>query len=180
LTLHSAAIGIAHRCIAKNSASGCGVRGRVMHPLATPREYIDIKTEIKEKQYMPKLTTTELQELRKKTLTAMNERKKVPSIQILVGMGTCGIAAGARATFAAFTQELKNNGIEQAEVKQTGCIGQCYSEPTVEVRVAGMPDIIYGNVDPDTAKLIVRKHLIEKTLVTGHLFDKPSPDIITE
>jgi len=100
------------------------------------------------------------------------------SIRILVGMGTCGIAAGAKETFTAITTELAAHGLSSDVVTETGCIGQCQTEPTVEVKVSGMPSVIYGNVDVVTAKTIVRKHVIEKALVDDHIFDHPSPDII--
>lgn len=128
---------------------------------------------------MPKLSLTDLEELRKKAKAAQAAVSS-SKITILIGMGTCGVAAGARETWATFSEEIKNNGITNAEIKQTGCIGQCHSEPTVEVRVPGMPDIIYGNVDQSAAKVIVRQHLVEKSLVSGNIFDKPSPDIIAK
>jgi NADP-reducing hydrogenase subunit HndB len=57
-------------------------------------------------------------------------------------------------------------------------MGLCHSEPTVEVVVPGMPRVIYGNVDCDTARKIVSEHLVGKRLVSDHVFDKPAADII--
>ena len=59
-------------------------------------------------------------------------------------------------------------------------MGLCYVEPTVEVKVPGMPDTIYGNVDADTARRIVRKHILGGKLVNEHIFDRPAKDIIKE
>jgi NADP-reducing hydrogenase subunit HndB len=126
---------------------------------------------------MPQLSFSELEKVRNTASAALSGQQS-SGTTILVGMGTCGIAAGAKTTFATFTEEIRHHALAGVVVKQTGCIGQCYSEPTVEVQVAGMPPVIYGDVNADTAKLIVRKHIIEKTLVEGHIFDHPSPDII--
>ena len=63
-------------------------------------------------------------------------------------------------------------------VRQTGCMGLCHSEPTVEVVVPGMPTVIYGHVDAATAKDIVEKHIVGRGLIEGKILDKPSIDIV--
>jgi NADP-reducing hydrogenase subunit HndB len=98
--------------------------------------------------------------------------------QVIIGMGTCGIAAGAKASFDAFLQALENAGMDDVVVKQTGCMGLCYSEPTVEVVAPGMPTVVYGKVDADTARRIVEEHLDKGRLVDDHIYDKPAADII--
>ena len=95
-------------------------------------------------------------------------------------MGTCGIAAGAKETLYAFLRELDENGIKNVRVSQTGCMGLCYVEPTVEVVVPGMPDVIYGKVNPEVAGKIIRKHIMNKTLVNDHIYDRPAADIVEE
>jgi len=127
---------------------------------------------------MPKLSLSDLEALRTKSKAALASGGTTDTIKVLVGMGTCGIAAGASETFAALSEECKAAGISNITLTQTGCIGQCQNEPSVEVCVPGMPAIIYGNVDVATAKTIVRKHLVEKALVDDHIFDRPSPDVI--
>ena len=127
---------------------------------------------------MPKLTLADLKKLRDEKRASLARREGDKLVHIIVGMGTCGIAAGARKTFDAFVDELDNAGFADAVVKQTGCLGQCWSEPTVEVHVEGMPDIIYGKVDIETARRIVRKHVMERTLVQDHIFDRPAGDIV--
>jgi (2Fe-2S) ferredoxin len=79
-------------------------------------------------------------------------------------MGTCGIAAGARATLAALTEELARRGIE-AQIETVGCIGLCVREPLVDIQQAGKPRITYGNVTPQMAPRIVEEHLIKGTPV---------------
>jgi NADP-reducing hydrogenase subunit HndB len=128
---------------------------------------------------MAKMTLEQLRNLReakKKEMTLRNSGEK--STQIIIGMGTCGIAAGAKEAFDAFLEELDHHGIADVRITQTGCMGLCHSEPTVEVNVPGMPDVIYGNVDAQTARRIVKEHLVGKALVSEHIFDKPATDII--
>ena len=128
---------------------------------------------------MAKMTLEELRKLRdskKKEMTQRDSNDK--SARIVIGMGTCGIAAGAKDAFDAFLDELSSHDIKDTRITQTGCMGLCFSEPTVEVEVPGMPRVIYGNVDDKVARRIVREHIIEKKLVSDHIFDKPAADII--
>ena len=128
---------------------------------------------------MAKMTLEELRNLReakKKEMTQRNTNDK--SAQIIIGMGTCGIAAGAKEAFDAFLDELNSHEIKDTQITQTGCMGLCFSEPTVEVDVPGMPRVIYGNVDGKVARRIVTEHIIGKSLVSDHIFDKPAADII--
>ena len=129
---------------------------------------------------MPKLTLNDLNQLRDEKKKALQQRKtEGKTIQIVIGMGTCGIAAGAKETFDTFLDELQKNNLANVTVKQTGCMGLCYSEPTVEVSVPDMPTIVYGKVDAEVARKIVRKHIVGKLLINDHIFDKPAIDIIT-
>jgi len=128
---------------------------------------------------MTKLTLDDLRKLRdekKKTMTQRDSTDK--RAEVVIGMGTCGIAAGAKAVFDAFLDEMEKVGITDVTIKQTGCMGLCFSEPTVEVLCDDMPHVVYGNVDEKTARRIVRDHLLGKALVSDHIFDKPSTDII--
>ena len=128
---------------------------------------------------MAKMTLEELRNLRDAKKKEMSQRDSSDkSAQIIIGMGTCGIAAGAKVAFDAFLDELSRNDITDAKITQTGCMGLCFSEPTVEVDVPGMPRVIYGNVDGAIARRIVKEHLIGKALVSDHIFDKPAADII--
>ena len=120
-------------------------------------------------------------------LRALREGKKADidrretdgkDVHIIIGMGTCGIAAGAKQVLEAFIDEIAAKKIENVTVKQTGCMGLCYVEPTVEVKVPGMPDTIYGKVDADVARKILKDHVVGKKLVSDHIFDRPSSDIL--
>ncbi len=128
---------------------------------------------------MPKLTLDDLKKLRDEKKKNLQQREtEGKTIQIVIGMGTCGIAAGAKETFDTFLDELQKNNLTNVLVKQTGCMGLCYSEPTVEVSVPDMPTIVYGKVNAEVARKIVRKHIVGKLLINDHIFDKPAIDII--
>lgn len=125
------------------------------------------------------MTLQELKAMREAGQKAMDRRVGgTRSIEVIVGMGTCGIAAGAKESLEAFLDEVDSKDIRNVVIKQVGCMGFCHSEPTVEIRMEGMPDIIYGNVDPDVARTIVHSHLLEHKLVDKHVFDRPAPDIL--
>jgi len=127
------------------------------------------------------MTLQELRAMRETSQKAMDRRVGGDrSIEIIVGMGTCGIAAGAKESLNAFVDELNSKDIRNVVIKQVGCMGFCHSEPTIEIHMDGMPDIIYGNVDPEVARKIVHSHILEKKLVDKHVFDKPSKDIVKE
>ncbi len=128
---------------------------------------------------MAKMTLEELRNLREAKKKEMTQRDGADkSAQIIIGMGTCGIAAGAKEAFDAFLDELENHNVTDTKITQTGCMGLCFSEPTVEVAVPDMPRVIYGNVDAAVARRIVKEHIVGKALVSDHIFDKPAADII--
>jgi len=129
---------------------------------------------------MAKMTLEELRNLRDNTKTDLKRREaEGKEIQVIIGMGTCGIAAGAKATMDAIIKALDENKLmENVLVRQTGCMGLCHSEPTVEVVVSGMPLIIYGNVDVMTGREIVSKHIIGRELLDNKILDKPAADIV--
>jgi NADP-reducing hydrogenase subunit HndB len=128
---------------------------------------------------MAKMTLEELRKLRSSQKSEMERRDTDgKEIHIIVGMGTCGIAAGAKVALDSFLDTIKKNDLNDVVVKQTGCMGLCYSEPTVEVKVPGMPDVIYGDVDAEVAKNIIEQHIMRKKMVQDHIQDKPAGDII--
>jgi NADP-reducing hydrogenase subunit HndB len=98
--------------------------------------------------------------------------------RVIVGMGTCGIAAGAEQTLAAFREELALHNLQDVAVSRTGCMGLCHAEPTVEVIMAGMPRTIYGKVSDEVARQIVRRHVLGGVLVNHHVYDRPAADIV--
>ena len=128
---------------------------------------------------MAKLTLADLKKLRETKSAEMNPRDAAhKDVQLIVGMGTCGIAAESKKTFDVLVDELGKAGLPNVAIRQTGCMGLCHSEPTVEVVVPGMPTVVYGKVDSDTARKIVNQHVVRKLLVNDHIFDKPAADIV--
>jgi len=129
---------------------------------------------------MAKMTLEELRKLRDTTQTDLRRREaEGKEIHVIVGMGTCGIAAGAKGTLDAFLKALDENKlVDSVLVRQTGCMGLCHSEPTVEVIAPGMPTVIYGRVDAQAAKEIVLKHIIGRQLLDNRILDRPAADII--
>ena len=130
---------------------------------------------------MAKLTLDELRKMRETTrMDIVRREAEGKEIQVIVGMGTCGIAAGAKATLDTFLGSLDEHKlVETVMVRQTGCLGLCHAEPTVEVAVPGMPPVIYGNVDSEVAREIIVKHLVGRQLLEKHVLEKPSVDIVT-
>ena len=127
---------------------------------------------------MTKLTLEELRKLRSTARMKIIRREPLgKDIQILVGMGTCGIAAGAKETLGTFLSSLDEyNLVETVMIRQVGCLGFCHSEPTVEVAVPGMPPIIYGKVDSAVAKEILSKHIVGRQLLESSVLVKPVTD----
>jgi NADP-reducing hydrogenase subunit HndB len=129
---------------------------------------------------MAKMSLEDLRKLRESTQQQIKKRDTDGKVaQIVVGMGTCGIAAGAKATLDAFVKELDEKGMGgDVIIRQTGCMGLCQNEPTVEIIMTGMPSIIYGGVNAAVAKGIVEKHLIKKELLNDRIIDRPAVDIL--
>ena len=126
------------------------------------------------------MTLEELRKLRDSKKTDIQRREaEGKEIQVIVGMGTCGIAAGAKATLDAFVDALDENKlVDKVVVRQTGCMGLCHSEPTVEVIAPGMPNVIYGMVDAAMAKEIVNRHIQGRELLESNILNKPAADIM--
>ena len=129
---------------------------------------------------MAKMSLDDLRNLRDSKKNDLRKRDaEGKEIQVIVGMGTCGIAAGAKQTLDAFIAGLDEYKlVDTCMVRQTGCMGLCHSEPTVEVIVPEMPAVIYGRVDAAVVKDIIQKHIIGRELISGHILDRPAADIL--
>ena len=128
---------------------------------------------------MAKLTLADLKKLRAAKVAEFNPRlMENKDVRVVVGMGTCGIAAGAKMAFDVLAEELDRAGLPNVTVRRSGCMGMCHSEPIVEVVVPGMPTVVYGKVDAETARKIVNQHIVRKLLVNDHIFDTPAVDIV--
>lgn len=87
-------------------------------------------------------------------------------VQIKVAMATCGIASGAKEVMEFLIEETAKRGI-QAVITQTGCMGYCYAEPTIEVKMPGKDPIVFGDVDAKKADQIIEKYIKNGELVDG-------------
>ena len=87
-------------------------------------------------------------------------------IQVKVAMATCGIASGAKQVMEVIINECNKRGI-QAVVTQTGCMGYCYAEPTVEVTKPGMDPVVFGYITPVKAEELVAKYLAGNEMLDG-------------
>ena len=89
-------------------------------------------------------------------------------IRVLVGMATCGTAAGARPVLNAFLEEVDKRGLTNVSVTQTGCIGVCRLEPIVEVLVPGQEKVTYVKMSPEKVPAIVSEHLVNGRVVSEY------------
>ncbi len=102
----------------------------------------------------------ELRKIREEVKKSMSMRDGAHRGKIVVCMGTCGIAAGARETMNAFMQALDERGISDIALTAAGCAGFCEQEPLVEVEIKGERPVRYGHVDAAAANRIVEAHLV--------------------
>jgi NADP-reducing hydrogenase subunit HndB len=102
----------------------------------------------------------DLEAIRAKTLENINMRKDDGAARVVVGMATCGIAAGARPVMLAFMDEIKKRNLNHVTVSQTGCIGMCRYEPMVDVILPGQEKVTYVHVNPDMVGRIVTEHIV--------------------
>ena len=92
--------------------------------------------------------------------------------RVVVGMATCGIAAGARPVLTAFSDLVQEKGLNNVAVTQTGCIGLCMYEPIVEVYEPGKEKVTYVKMTAEKAAEVVNLHLVGGNVVTKYVIDK--------
>lgn len=115
----------------------------------------------------------ELAAIREKMQNKVVIREGSGDVRVVVGMATCGIAAGARPVLSTFVEEVANAGIaDKVTVTQTGCIGICQFEPVVEIFESGKDKVTYVKMTPDKVKEVVEKHLkggkvVEEYVISG-------------
>lgn len=107
----------------------------------------------------------ELEAIRQKTLNTINMRKENQNTRVVVGMATCGIAAGARPVLLKFMDEVANRNLSGVTVSQTGCIGFCRLEPIVEVYTPDKEKVTYVKVNPDMVGRIITDHIVNGKVV---------------
>ncbi len=116
----------------------------------------------------------ELKRLREEMRQSYQVRSQT-STRIIVGMGTCGIVAGAREVMQAIMAELEKRHIE-ANVETTSCIGMCVKEPLVDIEQAGQPRITYGNIKPEMVPRLIEEHLVRGKIIHDWAVARLTPE----
>ncbi|HET9911155.1 MAG TPA: (2Fe-2S) ferredoxin domain-containing protein [Anaerolineales bacterium] len=101
----------------------------------------------------------ELKRVREEALQKKQLKATPGNIQVIVAMGTCGIAAGARDTMKSVLNYIENEKVSGVTVTQTGCIGLCEQEPIMQVVIGDQPKVMYGKVDAQVAQKIMKQHV---------------------
>lgn len=123
---------------------------------------------------MKNLTVEDIEKIRIKSLEKVNQGKDRKNTRIVVGMGTCGIAAGAVPIYDAIEEEIKNLRLENVILEKTGCVGVCRLEPIVEVIKPGEEKVTYVKMTPHKSRRIIKKHIVDGNTVeefTIHLIE---------
>ncbi len=115
-------------------------------------------------------TLQELEAIRQRTLERISLRKedKEEAVRVVIGMATCGIAAGARPVLTTFMEEIDRRHLRNVTVAQTGCIGMCRLEPMVDVYTPDGQKVTYVLVNPEKVRMIVADHIVNGHPVTEY------------
>lgn len=111
----------------------------------------------------------ELKKIRDEAQKTTKIREGIEGTKIIVGMGTCGISAGAREVMSAVLDELNKRNIDDVAVTQTGCIGFCKYEPLMDVIKPGEEKVTYVNLTPEKARKIVVEHIVNGRVVKEYV-----------
>ena len=101
----------------------------------------------------------ELKRVREEALQKKQMKAAAGTVQVIVAMGTCGIAAGARDTMKSVLNFIETNNLSGVSVTQTGCIGMCEQEPILQVVIGENPKVTYGKVNVEVAEQIMKQHV---------------------
>ncbi len=110
----------------------------------------------------------ELEAIRNRAKGSVTLRKDDHAVRVVVGMATCGIAAGARPVMNAFMEEVAKRNLEHVAITQTGCIGVCRLEPIVEVFVPGEEKVTYVKMTPEKAAEVVSEHIVNGRVISKY------------
>ena len=113
----------------------------------------------------------ELRKIRERASKELSLRKGDARVKVVVGMGTSGIAAGARDVMAAFLDEIGKRGLTDVTITQTGERGLASSEPVVEVHIKGEPAVVYGEVTSERARRVVAEHIVNGSPVSDYVIE---------
>ena len=110
-------------------------------------------------------TLEDLAKIKDKAKATLAARSAEQSTKVVIGMGTCGIAAGAREVMAAILDELGKRNLAAVTVAQTGCVGLCDKEPLVEIIRPGKPKVMYGRINAERARRIVAQDIVNDQII---------------
>ena len=110
----------------------------------------------------------ELNALKEEVRERISMKNEGDGVRIIVGMATCGIAAGAKPVLLALEQEVEENNFASVTVKQSGCIGICQYEPVVEIIEGGKEKVTYVKMDAEKAKEVFNSHIIGGKIITEY------------
>ncbi len=111
----------------------------------------------------------ELKRVREEALQKKKMKATPGNVQVIIAMGTCGIAAGARDTMKSVLSFIESNNLSGVTVTQTGCIGMCEQEPIVQVVIGDQPKVVYGKVNAEVASQIMKQHVQNGTPVKDYV-----------
>ena len=111
-------------------------------------------------------TIEDLKKLREQIKQEQETIRHDGGTQIIIGMGTCGIAAGARQVMGAVLDEIAKHDLKAVQVRQTGCIGMCEKEVLLDVVRPGEPRITYGRITPQNVPTIIQEHIMKGNIVS--------------
>ncbi len=115
---------------------------------------------------MGKMTIDDLKKIKEKTAGETSLRNGSANVKIVVHMGTCGIAAGAREVMSALMEEMAETERQDIRVMASACLGMCSSEPNVTVEIEGEEPIVYQHMDANKMRQVFRRHVLEGEVQT--------------
>jgi NADP-reducing hydrogenase subunit HndB len=110
----------------------------------------------------------DLEKIRQQAIEKVNIRTERNATRVVVGMATCGIAAGARPILTTFLEEAQKRNVADVVITQTGCIGMCRLEPIVEVYCPGQEKVTYVKMTTDKVARIVAEHIVNGKIVSEY------------
>jgi NADP-reducing hydrogenase subunit HndB len=111
----------------------------------------------------------DLRKLREEALKKRQAKSASGQVQVIVGMGTCGIASGAHETMKSILNFIETEKLSGVFVSQTGCVGLCEKEPIVQVVIGEKPIVTYGKVNGEVARRIMKDHVVGGRVVQDNL-----------
>jgi (2Fe-2S) ferredoxin len=111
-----------------------------------------------------------LLKLTKQDLDTIRRQPVPEKSSIAVGMSACGLAAGAESVYQTLVDEVQKRRLP-VEINKSGCLGMCYAEPIVVVKVEGLPAVTYGRVTPELALRILDRHVLGKNLINDSIYE---------